>query len=48
MVGRAVFTSKLNASKSQQINLSHLTNGVYSMSIETKEQSFTKKLIIKK
>lgn len=48
MVGRAVFTSKLNASKSQQINLSHLTNGVYIISIETKEQTFTKKLIIKK
>ncbi len=48
IVGRTVYTSKLNASKSQQINLSHLINGVYIISLETNKQTFTKKMIIKK
>ena len=48
LAGRSVYVNKLNSSKSQQINLTNLTNGVYIISIETNGQTFTKKLIIKK
>ena len=48
LAGRSVYVSKLNSSKSQQINLTNLTNGVYIISIESDGQTFTKKLIIKK
>ena len=48
LAGRSVYVSKLNSSKSQQINLTNLTNGVYIISIESDGQNFTKKLIIKK
>ena len=48
MTGRNVYNNTLNSTKSQQINLSHLTNGVYVISVDTNGQNFTKKLIIKK
>ena len=48
LAGRSVYVNKLNSSKSQQINLTNLTNGVYIISIESDGQTFTKKLIIKK
>lgn len=48
LAGRSVYVSKLNSSKSQQINLSNLSNGVYIVSIETGSEQFTKKIIIKK
>ncbi|WP_314241325.1 reprolysin-like metallopeptidase [Empedobacter tilapiae] len=48
LAGRTVYTNKLNSSKSQQVNLSNLSNGVYIVSIETGSEQFTKKVIIKK
>ncbi len=48
LAGRTVYTNTLNSSKSQQVNLSNLGNGVYLVSIETGNEQFTKKLIIKK
>lgn len=48
LAGRTVYSNKLNSSKSQQVNLSNLSNGVYIVSIETGSEQFTKKVIIKK
>lgn len=48
LAGRTVYSNNLNSSKSQQVNLTSLTNGVYIISIETGNEQFTKKIIIKK
>ncbi|WP_291119160.1 zinc-dependent metalloprotease [Empedobacter sp. UBA7248] len=48
LAGRTVYSNKLNSSKSQQVNLSSLSNGVYIVSIEAGNEQFTKKVIIKK
>lgn len=48
LAGRSVYVSKLNSSKTQQVNLSNLSNGVYIVSIETGSEQFTKKIVIKK
>ena len=46
--GRTVYSTKLNSSQSQQIDLGNLPNGVYLVSIDANGELFTKKLIIKK
>ncbi|MDH0673939.1 M12 family metallo-peptidase [Empedobacter sp. GD03861] len=48
LAGRTVYSNTLNSSKSQQVNLSNLSNGVYIVSIEAGNEQFTKKVIIKK
>lgn len=48
LAGRTVYSNKLNSSKSQQVNLSSLSNGVYIVSVEAGNEQFTKKVIIKK
>ena len=48
LAGRTVYSNTLNSSKSQQVNLSNLANGVYVVSIEAGNEQFTKKVIIKK
>ncbi|MDM1297762.1 T9SS type A sorting domain-containing protein [Empedobacter falsenii] len=48
LAGRTVYSNTLNSSKSQQVNLSNLSNGVYIVSIEAGNEQFAKKVIIKK
>jgi hypothetical protein len=46
--GRKVYSNNLTSVKTQQVNLSNLTNGVYIVSLEVDGKTHTKKLIIKK
>lgn len=49
MVGKLVFeTNNENKGKAAQLNLAHLTDGVYVVIVNTTEKSFSKKIVIKK
>lgn len=48
ITGRVVYSNTLASTANQQLNLSHLSNGVYIVSVELDNKQFTKKIIIKK